>query len=598
MKAANNMHSFFIKELAVKGPNRDDSIISLEDGLNIIKGPSNTGKSYIAECIDFMFGRTEIKLDAESDYEAVKLELETTAGDITLYRHFGEPVVAVMSKNPNILSGEYGIKNAKKNISDVWLRLIGVDKPYKVIKNAQCEKGSLTWRTFCHMFLIKEQDVIGDSSIVLPEQRTSETQALSALFFLITGEDFSGKEKIERKEIQKAKQEVVTAYLMKNLMDISERKNNLETWLESQPRNPEDAIAQILADLGKVEMELSSAFARNQSVLSDLFILGEQLAECETLTKRYESLKTQLQSDIKRLVFIVEGQVLEEDLSENHTCPYCENDIPPLKEDDYIKTSKHELERLQIQLNDLDETQRELMLEEAELELRYKSTGSEKQDIERLISCELKPKAKELQESLSAYRKSIETAREIELLGELHSEQQEEYYKLHDALPSDDGFRIKEQYERSVLNAITSYVERILIECKFDDFRSVSIDPVKFDLVVNGKPKESFGKGYRAFLNTAFAIALAEYLVDYGKHAPGFLVVDSPILSLKERGEDEASDSMKSAMFKYLLEHSGNIQFIIIENEVPPGLNYQEANVIEFTKDESSGRYGLLSGVQ
>jgi hypothetical protein len=118
-----------------------------------------------------------------------------------------------------------------------------------------------------------------------------------------------------------------------------------------------------------------------------------------------------------------------------------------------------------------------------------------------------------------------------------------------------------------------------------------------FDVVVNGKGKETYGKGYRAFLNTIVATAFFEYLSQKGKYSPALLAFDSPILSLKEKGSEQASDSMKSALFIYLLEHQSDGQIIIIENDIPE-LDYQKANVIRFAKDTQSGRYGLLESVQ
>ena len=50
------MSRFYIKSIAVSGKDRTPSIISFEDGVNIIYGPSNTGKSYVISCINFMFG--------------------------------------------------------------------------------------------------------------------------------------------------------------------------------------------------------------------------------------------------------------------------------------------------------------------------------------------------------------------------------------------------------------------------------------------------------------------------------------------------------------------------------------------------------------
>jgi len=88
-----------------------------------------------------------------------------------------------------------------------------------------------------------------------------------------------------------------------------------------------------------------------------------------------------------------------------------------------------------------------------------------------------------------------------------------------------------------------------------------------------------------------------EYLTDKGKYAPELLIIDSPILSLKEKEDGVASDTMKAALFQYLLDNQSHGQVIIVENDIPD-LDYSSANVIQFTKDESYGRYGFLNGVR
>ncbi|WP_320883576.1 hypothetical protein [Dielma fastidiosa] len=68
-------------------------------------------------------------------------------------------------------------------------------------------------------------------------------------------------------------------------------------------------------------------------------------------------------------------------------------------------------------------------------------------------------------------------------------------------------------------------------------------------------------------------------------------------MSLNEKedniGEEKASESMKTGLFKYLLNHQENRQTIIIENEIPK-LDYSNAHLVEFTKDENRDRYGLI----
>ena len=46
------MSKFFIKSLIISGENKRTSTLNFDEGLNIIYGPSNTGKTYVLKCID------------------------------------------------------------------------------------------------------------------------------------------------------------------------------------------------------------------------------------------------------------------------------------------------------------------------------------------------------------------------------------------------------------------------------------------------------------------------------------------------------------------------------------------------------------------
>lgn len=142
-------------------------------------------------------------------------------------------------------------------------------------------------------------------------------------------------------------------------------------------------------------------------------------------------------------------------------------------------------------------------------------------------------------------------------------------------------------------------IENVLRACKYEGLGSARLGISSFDVLVNEKDKSTFGKGYRAFLNTALALALSAFLSEYGKYSPGLLIMDSPILSLTEPGEEltldeQASDSMKTALFQYMMENQGNTQTIIIENNIPEIFYGNDTTIIRFTKDEAQGRYGFL----
>ena len=116
------------------------------------------------------------------------------------------------------------------------------------------------------------------------------------------------------------------------------------------------------------------------------------------------------------------------------------------------------------------------------------------------------------------------------------------------------------------------------------------------DIVINGKKKSSNGKGYNAYFNSVVAIVLSRYMESKAKYSPDFLVLDSPILSLKEKETKKPSETMRNTLFENIIDNQKGIQTIVVENEIPD-IDYKDANVIHFTKEKSNGRYGFLLDV-
>ena len=103
------------------------------------------------------------------------------------------------------------------------------------------------------------------------------------------------------------------------------------------------------------------------------------------------------------------------------------------------------------------------------------------------------------------------------------------------------------------------------------------------------KKKSSNGKGYNAYFNSVVAIVLSRYMESKAKYSPDFLVLDSPILSLKEKEAKKPSETMRNTLFENIVDNQKGIQTIVIENEIPE-INYKDANIIHFTKEKNNGR--------
>lgn len=76
-----------------------------------------------------------------------------------------------------------------------------------------------------------------------------------------------------------------------------------------------------------------------------------------------------------------------------------------------------------------------------------------------------------------------------------------------------------------------------------------------------------------------------------------FLVMDSPIQSLVENNNIAEEESMKLGLFKCFKETTVDKQVIVIENSLPTKLDYSSVNLLYFTKDEETGRYGFAKGI-
>lgn len=590
------MSNFHIEKLIVTGSGKDPSVIKFGKGLNIISGPSNTGKSYVLECIDYLFGSDKIHFDKTTGYDCIKLIVATENGSISLERQIDTNKIKVHSNDSKIESGDYRL-SGKNNISELWLRLIGIEDEHQIIKNSRYDKQRLTWRTFLHMFLVKESVVFQEPSILMPKQNTASTAALSALFFLITGLDFADADPREEKKIKEVRKKAVVDYINKRLSAFAERKDELYKMPIRDSLYLQEKVEAVLNEIAETERNITDSVDRSKQLLKEIFVTGEQLSECNTLFNRYQALKSQYSSDIKRLTFIVEGELHKDEIPANSKCPFCSGNIPIQDETTYAEASHAELHRIQLQLDDLREAENDLVTERSVLETRNISLSSEKSDVESLLNNELKPKVAMLKQTLAEYRSAIEVENETSVIGGFETSMKIELFEAMMEDETETEFKIKSQFDRDIIATLNKYLSKVLDSCRFDAFSSAYLDPSTFDIVVNGKPKNTFGKGYRAFLNTVLATSLMEYLAEHGKYAPRALFIDSPILSLKERGDGSASDTMKAALFQYLLYNQGCGQIIIVENDIPD-LDYRKANVIRFTKDETQGRYGFLNGVR
>ena len=592
--------SFYIEKIIVTGSGKTDSIIELSNGVNIIYGPSNTGKTYIVKCIDYMFGSEREPIDISTGYQYIKIIVRTQCGTITMSRKIGENKIEVSSNDNNVPSGKYATKasrtNYDKTINSVWLSLIGINDLHLVISNENYKKQILSWRTFSHMFMLTETKIISEYSAILSGRDTSNTAVIASLIFLLSGQDFAETETKDTKEIKEAKKNAVKAYINKELFRLSERNQELLAQLKKNP-NIDIAveIEKIMAEISTNEKRINSSIEENQKILAQLYEKNENLSECNVLLNRYDELTTQYDADLKRLNFIVDGEANLNASFSTH-CPFCDGEVVVKKNQNYIDAAKSDYKKIKLQAKDLESASKELRSEKLSLEQEIGTLMAKKKSIEELIEKELKPQAFNLKEKLSAYKDAIECQKEIDILKKLSEQKTADIIENDTDEESELKFKVKEHLDYSFINELSNGIKSFLENCNYDNLLSVIFDKADMDIVINGKKKSSNGKGYNAYFNSVVAIVLSRYMESKAKYSPDFLVLDSPILSLKEKETKKPSETMRNTLFENIVDNQKGIQTIVIENEIPE-INYKDANIIHFTKEKNNGRYGFLLDV-
>lgn len=592
------MPDFYIKRITISGNGKKSSSVELMSGLNIVCGPSDTGKSYIIEILDYLFGSDHIPIDVKHGYDTFEMNVHTSHGEVIVRRKVndGDKVntAEVISSDSRIDSGDYKVKKGTPNLNeDVWLKIMGVTEHHDIISTQKYQTQRLTIRSILHTMLVKEENVIQRPSVMLPTYKP--TAYLSSLYFMMTGEDFKGVTPHIDKAIREERKKAVIDYINERLVAIGEKKKKLEELPSVDTHEIETKIREIIDKISQTENQITDAVARSKHLLEEIYSVNDQITECEHLLERQNALKTQYVSDIRRLGFVVDGEIHAHEASNPHKCPLCHNDLPEKEEESYVAASTVELTNLKMQLNDIAEAELAFTSDRDEFNERLQALLSQREDIEALIKTELRPKMSTLQQALRTFQYAVELAKEASMLKEDETSLKSELFqKENEDEESETLFDIKSRFGPDIMNTIDDYLNETLKACNFDTFGQARMDVKSaFDIVIDGKTKYSYGKGYRAFLNAVVAFTFMRYLSEHGMYSPGILAIDSPILSLKEPGEEKASDTMKASLFHYFLEHQKLCQIIILENNIPD-IDYGKTNIVQFTKDPNVGRIGLL----
>lgn len=613
-----------LRHLVFTGAQREKAQLEFSDGLNLVYGASNTGKSFALKAIDFMLGGTEQLPDIEerAGYDKVLLGFTITGvNDFTLARpvnggayrlHTGLVTVDDPLANVQILAPTAQTKN-EKNLPRFLLEHLGLFGK-RLAKNAAGEKENLSFRELAAMSLVDETSIQSERSPVDSELgKLKQTKERSLFRLLVTGADDSAIiTVVDEKTFATSKatrievvQELLDRVDARLAADFSER-----TQLPMQFERLNESLNKIQSEYSAAQQSVRGLISEKRELTIEIPTISQRSDEIEVHLQRFSQLDLIYKSDIDRLDSLEEAGFLF--TSEHlHSCYVCgappEAQINNEREnlDALRNAALAEIEKIEKHRADLSLTVNQLNTEFAEINNRLPLLEKRLAIVEYSIEL-ASPKIIEAKNSLDKILSTRSHVQEGMLLltqSEQYSQRLREYSDLKKPSKSDKPNLAPPSL---TTHEFAQTVSKVLKAWEFPGNVAVSFDEKTYDLKIDGKLRINNGKGVRAVTHAAFKVALLVFCRERDLPHPGFVVLDTPLLTYRDPmknlkagqlEEDEkriADSSLKAKFFQYLSSISSLGQFIILENIDPPEGISDIAHVETFFGASSNDRIGFF----
>lgn len=603
-----------LRGIAFTGP-RKTAELSFHSGVNVICGASDTGKSFLAEAIDFMLGGSTLKeIPERVDYGEIALELATTSDEDWLLKRASsggdfsvKDLTAGSETEPFVLKQNHA-HGRTDNLSGFLLDKIGLLGKRILRSSTKGTTQSLSFRNLARLVIIQEGEIQQPGSPFWGGQYTQKTPELATIKLLLTGVDDSNVlAAAVSAEPDNSQQIALIDELLADLgVEIADHGQEADE-LSAQLERLEASIASQRAGLEAAQLELNERIKSRRELLDDRNRIEDRLSEIAELLARFELLREHYEVDNERLLAIQESGSMFIHV-EQAVCPLCGASPENQHVDDgcdgdveaIVEAASAEIGKIERLNAELSQTVSDLRQERSDLTHLLQQKNEEYKTLDDHIREIISPDVTGVRATFSSL---IEERASVQKLTDLHERvvklQERKQMLLETEDQPGERQKIVTGIPEAASHALSLRIEAILRAWNFPGDCHVHFDKSASDFVIDGKPRGSRGKGLRAITHAAVTLGLLEYCQENSLPHPGFVVLDSPLLAyFKPEGDEEVAlqgSDLKERFYDYLVQHHGqNSQVIIIENQhPPPGIERRLALTV-FTRNPSEGRFGFL----
>jgi uncharacterized Zn finger protein (UPF0148 family) len=601
--------------LSFEGKDGKKAQLTFTPELTLIYGASNTGKSFAVKALDFMLGGSQELPNVKERQPYSRLFMEMTIGgrSIRLERALAGGPFALheTGRETSTLASRHDA-GSTNNLSNFLLQEMG-SSGKKIAVDAVGTPGNLTFRDIARIVLTDELSIQSEASPIQSGDRGTAARERSVFKYLLTGNDDSAiVPLIKPKDFRTGRSAQIR--ILQDMIEhidseLSEKYADQES-LEEQSDDIDAQLESIESEMTDVRASVRSHLDNKRRLTSEIAAGERHAIETGLSLESFNQLQALYESDIARLESIEEAGFLL-GLDGQGLCPVCgappesQTHLHELAEIEAARVAAEaEIQKIKHQRKELIKTVADTEGEALRLVEVIKQMRADLEIVEAMLekaTPNFDAHQRKLTEVLSV-RDRIR--RGLDLLGR-RQELSKQKDKIEASKPPKRDDKIQSGLGSKTAKEFSDVVSDVLLSWGFPGQRKVFFDPGTYDLVIDGKERRHNGKGVRAITHAAFKVALLLYCRARNLPHPGFLVLDTPLLTYRDPmnkpGDSLMTDEQElrnTDLNERFFEHLGHIgadaQFIVFENIDPPSKINDYAAVEILTNDPEVGRQGLL----
>lgn len=581
--------SFRLERLEIVGPGKLPAEIDFNAPATVVFGPSETGKSYISDCIGFCLGggtipedvpprdgyvaaylQVRAASDAQPIAQVVERDLftgidESAGDDVLLSDSDAENEENAAASEPNsaqdVSSSVYtfvrslhggetvvypcAIKDVgmstklTASAEEVFRRLSGVDG--RIVVKKAGGKGVIGGGPLRHWMLLSQTNIVLKET-VLGADTFGRAERSAALSLFLTGQDDAAIEtgtSTDERRLAVGGANAILQMIEKFRADIPEGavRDEVESALQRV-----DATLKALSDQQKSRALTLERVRGNISELSKKIRAADvKLRQSGGLVSRFKLLDEKFKNDIARLVSLSEGREVYR-LLDNVPCALCGTTIETHAKSDLTSSSaeRQQFRAIAVEAEKIEKQQTGLKAALAYEDEEYFEWAEYRAELEEKFAHWSEQERLLIESGIDEFQVSATdlAERKTELFTQVKAFDQIQRLTREAAELKKIGQTRNASIERHLAKdglELSDLVMALLKSWGFDAIRQVSFDSTTFDILIDGRRRASYGQGVRALFLAAYYIALLQYAGQAGRPHPGIVVIDSPLKSFANK---------------------------------------------------------------